>query len=402
MKILQLCHKPPFPAVDGGCIAVNAITRGLVNSGKVVKVMAINTPKHPFHEEQIPEDYFELTNFESVFVNTNINPIKLFLSLFTSRSYHIERFVSKDFKQRLISLLKKEKFDIIQLESLYVAPYIASIRQYSKAKIVLRSHNIEHQIWNRFLKHELNFFKRIVLKNMVKSLKKYELSVTKQVDGFLAISEPDFAYFAKHCSPFKGTVIPMGMDMERYEYEEFYIPALMPSCCYIGSLNWIPNKEGVEWFLNDIWDEVAEQFPELTFTLAGRDFSEKLTAKNYHNVFFIGEVESANDFILSHDIMIVPLLSGSGVRIKILEGMALGKTIITTTIGAEGLDVDSGKNIFIADTAEEFIDVIEKCINTPEICKIIGENAREYIILRHNNEVITKKLISFYEELLAK
>ena len=117
------------------------------------------------------------------------------------------------------------------------------------------------------------------------------------------------------------------------------------------------------------------------------------------HVIIAGEVESANEFMLSKDIMIVPLLSGSGIRIKIIEGMALGKTIITTSIGAEGLNVENGKNIFIADTAEEFVAVIEKCVRTPDICTIIGENARHYVALNHNNEVVTQELIDFYHEI---
>ena len=110
-------------------------------------------------------------------------------------------------------------------------------------------------------------------------------------------------------------------------------------------------------------------------------------------------MESANEFMLDNDIMVVPLLSGSGIRIKIIEGMALGKTIITTSIGAEGLSVENGKNIFIADTPEEFLAVVDKCIKTPDICTIIGENARNYVLLNHNNEIVTRDLIDFYNEI---
>lgn len=99
--------------------------------------------------------------------------------------------------------------------------------------------------------------------------------------------------------------------------------------------------------------------------------------------------------------MIVPLLSGSGVRVKIIEGMALGKVIITTSIGAEGLMVENGKNILIANTPEEFVAVLDKCVKTPDICTIIGENARNFVLLHHNNELITKQLIRFYESMLS-
>ena len=105
--------------------------------------------------------------------------------------------------------------------------------------------------------------------------------------------------------------------------------------------------------------------------------------------------------MLSKDIMIVPLLSGSGIRIKIIEGMALGKTIITTNIGAEGLDVTDGVNILIANTPEEYLEKIALCIKSPEICKIIGENARNYVALHHYDLSITNEIIAFYNSLLT-
>ena len=116
----------------------------------------------------------------------------------------------------------------------------------------------------------------------------------------------------------------------------------------------------------------------------------------------LGEVADAQDFMHSKDIMIVPILSGSGVRVKIIEGMALGKTIITTSIGAEGLEIENGKHLFIADNKEDFIHAVEKCIKTPDICKIIGENARNFVVLYHNNDLIINKMVVFYADILKE
>jgi glycosyltransferase involved in cell wall biosynthesis len=225
------------------------------------------------------------------------------------------------------------------------------------------------------------------------------MEVFTKVDGFLAISAPDYNFFHKRFSQLKGNVIPMGIDIDHYIIENEYIPTVNPKLFHIGSMNWVPNLEGLEWFFDEVWKIILFRHPELTFNLAGRGIPKKWQLLNIPNVIVDGEVEDANQYILSKDIMIVPLLSGSGVRIKIIEGMALGKTIITTPIGAEGLDVEHGVNIFIADTPQEFADLIDKCIDNPELCKIIGENARNYVILNHNNEIITQNIISLYEEI---
>ena len=399
MKILQICHKPPFPAIDGGCIAINAITRGLIQAGHQVKVVSIVTHKHPLAMERIPQDYIEDTTFETVFVNTKINPFKAILSTFTNSSYHIDRFISKDFKKKITEILKKETFDIIQLESIFVTPYISVIRQLSDAKIVLRAHNVEHKIWGRFMIHQKNGLKRWILKHLMNQLKNYEMSIFPQLDAYMTISRLDFDFFHNEFPEMKGVVIPMGIDMEKYEISEEVIYTQNPKLFHIGSMNWKPNVEGLEWFFNEVWDKIHDSFSELTFTLAGRGLPESWKQKEWANVNIVGEVEDAKEFILSQDIMIVPLLSGSGVRIKILEGMALEKVIITTPIGAEGLDVEHGKNILIANTPREFVDMIEKCVNTPEMCKIISENARNYITVYHNNKLITDKVVALYEEL---
>ena len=178
------------------------------------------------------------------------------------------------------------------------------------------------------------------------------------------------------------------------------MPSDKPELFHIGSMDWLPNTEGVEWFLDEVWPSILQEFPEITFTIAGRKIPTGISQRKDPNVIVVGEVESANAFMLSKDIMIVPILAGSGIRVKIIEGMALGKVIITTTIGAEGLDVEDGKNILIADTPEEFVAAVENCVKTPDLCAIIGENARNFVSLYHNNERTTQKLVDFYCSIL--
>lgn len=399
MRVLQLCHKPPVPPVDGGCIAINNITRGLLNAGHSVKVLAVATHKHPARLNDISEEYLQKTKFETVFVNTKVNFWDALISLIKGTSYHVFRFYSKEMAQKLIAVLENEQFDIIQLESVFVAPYISIIRQYSNAKIVIRLHNVEHLIWERIAQNQGSKAKRFLLEKMNKQLKAFECSLMDKVDGFMAISEVDYRFFHEISPNTPGTVIPFAINMDDYDSDDEYIPSDNPQLFHIGSMNWMPNVEALRWFLDDVFPLILEKFPSLTFAIAGRGIPEEIKRYASDNVIIKGEVESANEFMLDNDIMIVPLLSGSGIRIKIIEGMALGKTIITTSIGAEGLSVENGKNIFIANTPEEFLAVVDKCIKTPDICTIIGENARNYVLLNHNNEIVTRDLIDFYNEI---
>ena len=303
---------------------------------------------------------------------------------------------------KLEHILKHETFDIIHLESIYVTPYLDVIRKFSKAKVVIRMHNIEHQIWERLADNESNPVMQMVYRVNKKQLERVENTILKKMDGYMTISDPDFQYFHKTAVAVPGVVIPFGIDMENYELEDDYIASDKPSLCHIGSMNWSPNMEGIEWFLDDVWPLIHEAHPELQFTVAGHGTPDKLLQRQDPNVRFVGAVPNANEFMLDHDMMIVPLLSGSGVRVKIVEAMALGRVVITTSVGAEGLAVENGKHLFIADTPEEFLSIIDKCIQTPDLCSIISENARDFISMHHNNELITQKLLDFYQQVLAK
>lgn len=378
------------------------ITRGLLGSGQEVRVVAVETQKHPVKIDAFPADYLQKTRFESAFIDTTPHITDGLRSIFMRKSYHIERFNSKDMASKLEHILRHEHFDIIHLESIYVTPYLDVIRKYSKAKVVIRMHNIEHQIWERLADNESNLMMKMVYRMNKKQLEHVENTILKKMDGYMTISDPDFQYFQKTAPAVPGVVIPFGIDMENYELEDDYIASDKPSLCHIGSMTWSPNMEGIEWFLDEVWPQIHEAHPELQFTVAGHGTPAKLLQRQDPNVQFVGAVPSANEFMLDHDMMIVPLLSGSGVRVKIVEAMALGRVVITTSVGAEGLDVVNGKHLFIADTPEDFLSVIDKCIQTPDICSIISENARDFISMHHNNELITQKLLEFYQQVLAK
>ena len=397
MNILQICNKSPYPPIEGGPIAMSAIASGLNEAGHSVKILAMNTPKYATPKENIPEGYLKTFQFETVFVNTSIQLHKAFLNLFSSKSYIAERFIATDFEKKIIQILQSNQYDIIQLESIFVAPYIKTIRQFSKAKIVIRAHNIEHYIWERTAANCSNLLKKWYLLHLAKTLKKFELQVLSQADGIAAITPFDANNFKNEGVLKPILFIPAGININT-------IPALktkrnFPGIFHLGSMDWMPNQNGIKWFLENIWKEVVNTFPDMQIEIAGRKMPEWLKNYNDKGVKIIGEVDNAIDFYLSNTIMIVPLLSGSGMRIKIMEGMACGNTIISTTIGAEGIHVSPEKNILIADTPLEFVNQIKKCIENPEKCNNIGMEAQKFIKEEYNNELIIKKLIDFYKQL---
>jgi len=396
MKILLLCNKPPYPASEGGPMAMNSIITGLLEAGHQVKVLAVNSPKYNVKESDIPEDYRKKTGIELIDVDLDVKPMKALLNLFRRRSYHVERFISKDFKARLAELLQKEQFDVVQLEMLYMVPYVETIRQHSKAMIVLRAHNVEHKIWERIAKETKFFIKRWYINHLAKTLKEYELNALETVDGIAAITRKDAAFFRKYCS--KPIIdIPYGV------YPEEFTPKSeiegQPKFYHIGSMNWMPNEEGIRWFIDEVLPKTVEKVPNFVYHLAGRNMPEWLTTLSNPNVDVIGEVPDAKAFVAENDVAIVPLLAGSGIRIKIIESMAMGKTVITTRVGAEGILYKEDENLIIAENKAKMVEAIRSINANPDIAVRIGKAARKLVEETYDNRKIIARLLMFYEQI---
>ena len=396
MKILLLCNKPPYPASEGGPMAMNSIITGLLDAGHHVKILAVNSEKFNVKESDIPEDYKKKTGIELIDVDLSVKPMNAFLNLFTKKSYHVERFISDDFKARLIEVLDKEQFDIVQLEMLYMAPYVDVIRAHSKAMIVLRAHNVEHKIWERIAKETQSPLKRWYINHLAKTLKEYELNALETVDGIAAITRKDAAFFRKYSS--KPVIdIPFGVYPE--EFTPKYEIEGKPKFYHIGSMNWMPNEEGIRWFINEVLPKTVEKVYDFVYHLAGRNMPEWLTTMKDPHIDVVGEVPDAKAFVSNNDVAIVPLLSGSGIRIKIIEAMAMGKTVITTRVGAEGILYDEDVNIIIAENKAKMVEAIRSINENPQIAVTIGQAARRLVEETYDNRKIIARLLMFYEQI---
>ena len=399
MNILLLCNKSPFPPSEGGPMAMNSIVTGLLEAGHRVKVMAFNSEKYHVDINSIPEDYRKKTKIEFIDIELKIKVKEAFKNLFSDESYHVQRFVSEKFNERLIKVLKRERFDVVQLEMIYMAPYIETIRKYSKAKIVLRAHNVEHKIWERMAKKTVFFAKRWYINHLVRTLRRYEMSILDKVDGIAAITITDAAYF-RRVTATPVIDLPFGVDIGKFH--PVFEVGDTPTFYHIGSMNWMPNEEGIKWFLRNVWDEVHEREPEAKLYLAGRNMPNWLLRTKKKNVFVVGEVPDAHEFVNQNNVAIVPLLSGSGMRIKIIESMALGKTVITTLVGAEGIQYSEFDDIIIADNVPKMVENICRLYKHPEEAEAIGLNARRLIEEVYDNKKIINRLELFYNEIMSK
>ncbi|HMQ64645.1 MAG TPA: glycosyltransferase, partial [Flavilitoribacter sp.] len=223
MKILQLCKKFPFPLKDGESIAINALSRSLHALGCELTLLAMNTSKHRYNETEFPEALDHYQEICMVDIDNRIKFTEAFFHLFSNNSYQISRFVSDHFKHKLISLLQRESFDLVQLETLYLAPYIPAIRQYTDAPIAMRAHNVEHKIWERIHANAKLGPRKWYLRHLAQRLKQYEIQQLNAYDLMVAISEKDLSEFQAFGFAKPGIVTPIGTDIDHYlpEYRVF-------------------------------------------------------------------------------------------------------------------------------------------------------------------------------------
>lgn len=399
MRILIVANKMPYPPKDGGAIATLSLARSLRKCGCIVDLLVMNTPKHFCNVGDIPAEISSKISFHAVPIDTTIRATAALKNLiFSSLPYNAERFINKDFEKKLCELLTSNNYDIVQLEGLYLCPYIPAIRKCTQAKVALRAHNVEQEIWLRMVENEKSLPKRLYKRIIARRMRKFELSHINSYDYLVPITDRDAKFFSENGNTKPIFVAPTGIGADNPLLSIDGAKAEFPAFSYLGALDWHPNVEGLEWFVRNVWNKYRIKHSGAKFRVAGRNADKEFEKFLISNcVDYVGELESVVEYYASGTIFVVPLFSGSGMRIKIVEAMSAGKVVITTTLGTEGIATENGKNIFGSDSAEDFIASMEKIASDKCLYDEISANARKFVVENYDNNVIASRLLDFYK-----
>ncbi len=394
LKILQITNRLPYPLNDGGNIATYHVTKYLSRFGHQVILASLNTQKH----YQDPARLAPLATVYTTDIDTSLSILGLGKSLFTRMPYNVSRFRSTEFSFLLEKILTEEKPDIIHLEGIYLAIYLDTLRKHTSAPVVLRSHNIEYEIWERTAENEKNILKKLYLRHLSRKIKAFEQEKLLLFDGIIAITQRDQDFYRQN--HYKGPLvtIPAGVDLEKLLPVSTGHASL--SMCFLGSMEWMPNLQGIEWYLEKIWPVLHQKHPSLTLHIAGKNMPEEMKARKISGVTFHGMVQDASAFLAQHKIMIVPLLSGGGMRLKIVEAMAHGQCVISTSVGAEGIEATDEQELLLANSPEEFIARTASLVTGNIQAEKIGFNARKLVEEKYSWEKLVREIENFYLELI--
>lgn len=397
MHILVLCNRIPYPLKDGGAIATFRMIEGLYLAGALVDVFCLNTDKHYLQAVDYPDLFSQIADFQAVDVKTSPTPMGAFQNLFQNQSYHEVRFYQSAFKKLLVEKLKKKKYDIIHLESVFMGVYLSDIKLHSDAAVACRTHNVEYRIWEKLsanypLLHPLKHYFTL----QAKRLKRFEKSILKQVDLIVSITRQDANHFSEWFVDKPMAVVAAGIQSPPENPMQKPQPNQLPGVFHLGSMDWRPNVEAMNYLMKDIWPLVHQKYPNLTFKMAGRNMPKAFFHTNVPQLEVVGEVEDAGAFMQQLHIMLVPLKSGSGMRLKVVEAMALGKVVISSPLGVEGLAVEHGKHLFIAEKPEDYVAFLGLLCQNSDLLMEVSQAAFNWVKRHYDFRVLGQKVKAFY------
>jgi len=298
------------------------------------------------------------------------------IRLFSSAPYNITKYCRPQVRRRLRALLKQETYDVMLCDFLAAAGVVPWDWPTPK---VLFTHNVEAAIWRRHYEVATNPIWKAISWREWRKTEAAERTYLRLADRVLTVSETDRDAFAPFVEPGKLAVIPTGVDVDYFHPTP--VEETANSLVFTGSMDWLPNEDAILYFVDAILPLIKKQCPEISLEVVGRSPSRKLQAlaERERSLRLTGWVEDIRPFVARGSICIVPLRIGGGTRLKIFEAMAMSKAVVSTSVGAEGLPVQSGANIIVADTPGDFAQSVVSLLRDPSQRRRLGTSARALV-----------------------
>lgn len=390
MNILQLTPLVPYPPTDGGSIGIYNITKHVAERGHRITMLALSNRR--VEDVSAMRAICEL---RVVHQNTAHSLRWAALALMNSKPYNVMKYQHKEFYRVLDDELSNKPYDIVHADLLAMAPYAVYAKRKYGIPIVLREHNLEAKFLQRYAENETNFAARLFLRAQAKKLKSYEPAICEEFDRCIMITKEDDEQLRKLSLRVITSIVPAGIDLPISisvgEEEENNI-------LFLALLDWKPNVHGFLWFYKHVLPLIVREEPKVLVSIVGKGNAPALKDLRDPHLRFVGFVESINPWMQRAQVCVVPLFSGSGMRIKILEMFAHGKAVVSTSVGCEGIHARNGQEILIADTPEEFACCVLKVLREPILRRALGTAAREVV----RNEYTWPKIAEQFEQVYSE
>jgi len=354
VRILWVKAGKLLPVDTGGKIRSYNILRHLARSHSVNLISYYGGRKDPDYEAAIAN---ELPGTKSIHTasldgSTLAQSLDYFRLMLQPAPFAVSKFTHPEVQRVVASAVQSDDFEVAVCDFLSASLNFPATLA---TPTVLFQHNVETALWQRLASTESNPVKRFAYKIEARKMEKYERAALARFRHVIAVSEYDREQMLKMDPSCSITVVPTGVDTQKYRVAP---PAIAnpPKIVFLGSMDWEPNIDAVSYFCRDIFPRILAQFPKAIFRIVGRNPHPSVRQLASASVEVTGTVPSVAEYLCDASVVVVPLRAGGGTRLKIFEAMATGKAVISTTIGAEGLAVQSGRDLILTDDAAGFAD----------------------------------------------
>ena len=401
MQVLVLFHFYPLPADNGAKMRTWALLRALAAEGHAITLLTLASPRqvdeHAAEVRRVCRQV-EYLPWHLASLSSSRQYASRLMALFSSLPYGVLRFRSEAVKQHLLRLLSSHKFDAILCEEPYL---LVNLPASLPAALIVDNQNLEHVVLERYLAYDPNPARRLYARLESKKLASWEQQAWSRAHLVTACSEHDKRLMRRLCPSLSVAVIPNTIDVDAYT------PALNDdgeTVLYTGGMDWYPNRDAVEFFVASALPELRSAAPNLRFVVAGRSASDGFCAKFacLRDVHFTGPISDMRAEIAKAAVCVVPLRIGSGTRLKILEAAAMAKPIVSTRIGAEGLDFVDGREIMLADEPKAFAGAVADLLRDASRRRELGQAARRRVEERYSLPALRTAVRAALAELKPK
>jgi polysaccharide biosynthesis protein PslH len=403
MRILFLTAQLPEPPHAGGTLRTNGLMRGIHAAGHEVHLMTFADPARLATSQAALSQF--CASVEAVPPPRRTLVGRLQDLLLTRQADMQRRFYSPEFAARLERLLVAQAFDLIQIESLEMAVYLPVLRRACPhTPVIYDSFNAEYDLQRTIYEAEKHDLRRLpgAAYSFIqwRRLTQFERAVCQTVTHTSAVSEADAEAFQRLAPGIAVSVVPNGIDAAQYSHHDTSLDLGPHALVFTGSMSYRPNVDAALWFAEQVLQPIRAHVPDARFFIVGSEPHPRLdTLRGADNVEITGWVPDVNPFLHTAAVYVVPLRMGSGTRLKLLQAMAAGQAVVSTSIGAQGLDVRNGVELRLADSAAAFADAVVDLLKHPDKRQSLGETGAEYVRTHHDWKVIVPRLLAVYDQI---
>ena len=398
MRILFLQKRPLFPANTGGKIRTLNVLRHLARWHEITYLCNLQDDEQRYVE---PMRELGLRVDTVPWRETRRYSLRFYLelagNLFSPYPYNVAKDSDKRLRERARQLLEEQPYDLIICDFVQMARNCIGLAQIPK---ILFQHNVEAQIFARHARHDKGFLRRRLMASQYRKMYRFEGAAGRKFDTVVAVSQIDARRFREDYGWRHVRTIDTAVDTDYFAPSEAHeSPGRV---VFVGSMDWLPNQDGVQDFVAHAWPRIRAAVPEAEFRIVGRDPTAEVRRLELEpGVIVEGTVPDIRPHVAAAEVCVVPLRIGGGTRLKIYEAMAMAKAVVSTSVGAEGLPLQSGEHLVIADGAEAMAAAVVQLLKSSDERRRLGVGARALVEEKFSAEKVARQFDDICRDTVA-